>query len=133
MSRSVVVTPDKFAVRLDEEMRQIADSVGEGLRPVVEAAGDTGVDECRANALQKFKGSGRYAKGFRRKVKGDGANVTCEVGNASLPGLVHLLEKGHATVGGGRVEGRPHVAPAAERSFEMLEKGIDELVGRVLG
>lgn len=132
-SKSVTCTADRFAACMDEMLREVADGVGDGLRPVVERAGRTAVKGCRDGARAKFGGTGKYASGFRKKVKGERANVTCEVGNAKLPGLVHLLEKGHATIGGGRVAGRPHVDPAAQDAFEQLGDGIDELVGRVLG
>ena len=133
MARSVTCTPDRFAVCMDEMMREIADGVGSGLRPVVERAGKTAVRGCRDGARAKLGGTGAYASGFRKKVRGSGAAVSCEVGNAKLPGLVHLLEKGHATIGGGRVAGRPHVDPAAQKAFGAVADGIDELVGRVLG
>lgn len=131
--RSVSTTADAFAVTMDEMMREIADGIDGGMRPVVEKSGATAVRGCKEGAQANFGGTGKYAKGFRKKLKGAGHEVSCEVGNARLPGLVHLLEKGHATIGGGRVAGRPHVAPAAEQAFEELEQGIDDLVGRVLG
>lgn len=125
---------DRFAAELNEMLMEIADGVGDGVMPVVERAGELGRETCTALAAEKFKSKKKtYAKGFRKKVKGKGAAVSCEVGNARLPGLVHLLEKGHATIGGGRVDGRSHVSDAAEVAFEELGSGIDELVGRVLG
>lgn len=132
---------DSFAATLDEMMLEIADGIGGGLRPVAERAGDIGRDKCRELANHEFtksgggkgQGTGKYAAGFRRKVKGDGTGVSVEIGNAKYPGLVHLLEKGHATLGGGRADGRPHVSKAAEVAMQQFGDDVDELVDRVLG
>lgn len=131
--RAVVCTPDRFAAALDSMLAEVADGVAGGLEPVVREAADLAVDEASSRASALFGGTGAYASGFRRKVTGARSRSSAEVGHATLPGLVHLLEKGHATIGGGRVEGREHVAPAADAAFRMLDEGIGELVGRVLG
>ena len=48
-------------------------------------------------------------------------------------GLVHLLEKGHAKVGGGRTRAFPHMAPGYDEGAPAFEKKLLEGVDRVLG
>ena len=67
--------------------------------------------------------SGAYAKSIRSRSNTKTARPS-GVAYSQIPGLPHLLEDGHAKVGGGRVEGRRHVAPAAEQAFDYT---MDEL------
>ena len=55
-----------------------------------------------------------------------------EIGSASMPGLAHLLEKGHASVGGGFVSGREHIAPAADEAFDDFERRLGASVERAI-
>ncbi|MFQ7139853.1 HK97 gp10 family phage protein [Evtepia sp.] len=69
--------------------------------------------------------SGEYRKGWAAKKTLDrSGKLAVTVYNRKKPGLTHLLEKGHAKRGGGRVEGTAHIAPAEEYAVDELEKRI---------
>lgn len=75
----------------------------------------------------------KYADGFKYTTRVKNKNEAIgEVGNKTYPGLVHLLELGHAKVGGGRVNGINHMAKAAEHASDVYMKLAQEAVERAL-
>jgi hypothetical protein len=67
---------------------------------------------------------GNYKKGWR--VKSQGKKYI--VHNATNYHLTHLLEHGHAKIGGGRVQAQIHIAPAEDRALanyvELVEREL---------
>lgn len=77
--------------------------------------------------------TGKYARSIRHQMLATGGDAPDgEIGSASMPGLAHLLEKGHASVGGGFVSGREHIAPAADEAFADFEERLSAGVERAI-
>lgn len=73
--------------------------------------------------------TGKYANSIRHQMMSKGGQVAeGEIGSPKLPGLAHLLEKGHALVGGGSTRAFEHIAPAADKAFGDFEKFLDEAI-----
>lgn len=81
------------------------------------------VEELRNSALTP-RLTGDYAKGWTQsKVNGHWVGH-----NKTNYQLTHLLEDGHAKVGGGRVPAYPHIEPIARKAAEKFEERIDDIV-----
>lgn len=103
-------------------LMEYADISAETVKIAVKKAGNTVKKEVSANAPKK---SGKYKKSFTvTKQRETAESLTVVVHSKNRYQLTHLLEKGHAKRGGGRVEGVPHIGPAEE-------KGIRQLTGEI--
>ena len=114
------VSIDQLANEITKAVREYTEDVSEAIEREVDRTADIVLRETRANAPRD---TGDYAKGFR-KTKRDIPGITRRVvWNKQYSHLVHLLEFGHAKVGGGRVAGKPHLRVAYDRNTpEMLDR-----------
>lgn len=95
----------------DDVVKQAVNTVSEETKKMVQSASPTD--------------SGGYKKGWTaKKMKNSASKTEVVVYNRSKPGLTHLLEKGHAKRGGGRVEAKVHIAPAESYVISQLEDKI---------
>lgn len=128
MGRTVEI--GQFEDAMGDILGDAYSAVMEGSRKSVAEGAKVGRRETVANARDVITPhNGDYFSGWSYRVEGGPDGYTGEVGNAKVPGLAHLLEKGHARVGGGRVAARVHIAPAAEDAFdaawEALLEGVE--------
>lgn len=131
----ISVDMDAFASTLSGLLDDLGVSVEEEVKPAVRDAAKIARKEWRNRANNTFKpmgGEHRYGNSITYTVKGRSHETSAEVGSKQYPGLPHLLEKGHATIGGGSVAGRPHISLAAEVAFGKFEGDISEAVDRAL-
>ena len=124
------IETDQFAMGMNEILSKVDANVARCLEKPIRKA-------CRYGAKVATWGApmrtGEYAGGFSSRFqKVSATECFGEIGNRRKPGLVHLLEKGHATIGGGRVRAYPHIAPAADEAFALFEHELDAAVGEAL-
>jgi hypothetical protein len=107
--------------QIARELQRYSNAVTEDVETaLVEVAKET-VDDLKETSPEL---TGDYRKGWRvKKVRGKQV-----VYNKTDYRLTHLLEKGHAKVGGGRVPAQVHIRPAEERAIEDLVNRITQAV-----
>lgn len=114
------ISIDKLASEIAKAVAEYNDDVSKSIDKAVDDAANEMLRDTRANAPRN---TGDYAKSFR-KTKRDSMGVTRRIiWNKKYSRIVHLLEFGHAKVGGGRVAGKPHLRLAYDRiEPQMMEK-----------
>lgn len=105
-------------------VRTYTDTVGVAIEEAVEETAKNLAADLRETSP---KDTGVYAKGWRYRKEAPGRY---RVYNKDKPQLTHLLEKGHAKRGGGRVEAKIHIKPAEERHITQLERRIEQILER---
>ena len=120
-----IIEPDFFERSMERILGEVKAEIGAKTPKAVRASVQVAKREVKSHAPRR---TGRYTEGWATRTKRDSSDsYTGTVYNKDVPGLPHLLEKGHAKVGGGRVPGEEHIAPAAEKAFQDFERRIDEI------
>ncbi|MDT3496119.1 HK97 gp10 family phage protein [Bacillus toyonensis] len=109
-----------FASEIARELQRYANVVEENLENEIDEVGDIAVGKLKQGSPKK---TGAYRKGWRKKKDGNGVVLHNTQGQ-----LTHLLEKGHAKVGGGRVPAQVHIRPVEEYVIDELPKRIERAV-----
>ena len=114
---------DELAITVMEGLEEYASLANSTMKESVQKAAKTAKKEIQANAPVD---TGAYKKSWAIKKTKESANeLECTVHSKNRYQLAHLLEHGHAKRGGGRVEGKPHIAPAEQKAIKQLEEDIE--------
>ncbi len=106
-----------------KQHKEYADTSAETVKTAVKKASNTVKKEVVKNAPVR---TGKYKRSFKVTKQKETANaLTMVVHSKDRYQLTHLLEKGHAKRGGGRVRAIPHIAPAEQKGIEELTKEIE--------
>ena len=105
------------------KLEEYADLAAEDMKSAVKKAAATVRKDIEAGAPRN---TGDYAKSWAVKTTKESSNaLQVTVYSRNRYQLAHLLEYGHAKRGGGRVEGKAHIAPAEEKGIRQLEEEIE--------
>lgn len=122
----------EMAHAIAESLEEYAGLLQLDLEEAVDSVSKETVAEIRKDAKSKFGGTGEYAKSWASKKDVGSTTEYSRTLYVKDPHyrLTHLLEFGHAKVNGGRVEGRPHIAPAEQRAATKLEQRLLDAIKR---
>ena len=114
---------DAMADEIMKGLTEYADLADKSMKKAVRKTAKSVKDEISANAPKR---TGAYSKSWTAKKTGENSHsLEMTVHSKNRSQLAHLLEKGHAKRGGGRVSGKPHIAPAEENGVQLLEYLIE--------
>lgn len=113
---------DHLAAAIQAELAKYSEEVSETVDKAVEKVAKDTAEDIRENASAAFGGTGAYARSWAQKKQG---KIRVVYSKAPHYRLSHLLENGHAKVNGGRVPGRPHISPAADKAAKELPRLIE--------
>ena len=113
---------DNLASEVMKGLMEYKDLVTSDMKVAVRKAGRSVKKDIQANAPKK---TGAYSKSWKvSTTKETSESLELTVHSPKKYQLAHLLEKGHAKRNGGRVPGKPHIAPAEENGAALLESLI---------
>lgn len=120
----MAIKVSSIANEISKQLATYSNEVSEGLEKVKEEVSKDTVKLLKG--LNHPKLTGDYAKGWRVKRVGNALIIH----NKTNYQLTHLLEKGHAKRGGGRVAAIPHIGPAEEKAIEEYVSKAEKVIKR---
>ena len=117
-----------FAAAVDLELEEYSQDIKDGVQVVVSRVASKVVQRLKRTSPNR---TGRYAKSWTKTETKPPKAPAATVYNKDYGWRTHLVENGHAKADGGRVEGFPHIAPAAEEAEQTLVADVESLLREV--
>lgn len=121
----VSIRTDQIAAAIARAVQDYTEDVTAGIEKTVGEVAELVRTDTEAMSPKR---TGRYARGWKVSKQDKPGVARRIIWNKKHYRLVHLLEKGHAVRGGGRVPGRPHLRPAFERHVNQLQDDIRRVI-----
>lgn len=122
------VSIDQLAAEIAKGLAEYSQDVVEKVNVSSDKVGKAAVKQLKQTSPKRY---GKYAKSWALQTNKEvGQPNSLIVHNKKHYSLTHLLEHGHAKVGGGRVEGIPHIRPAEEQVIEQFTREVEEAIKR---
>ena len=113
---------NNLSSEITKALQEYTTEVEEGLEKAKEKAAKDGAKTLRVTSPKRF---GKYAKAWRATQEGRAWIIHVAAPHYRL---AHLLEKGHAKRGGGRVPGRVHIAPVEDQVIEQYTNDVEKVI-----
>lgn len=119
------IKPEDMSNEIKNILEEYKDIVVEDLKKAVKETAKEVKKDIVSNAPIR---TGKYKKSWTvSKVSETSRKIQLVVRSKDRYQLTHLLEKGHAKRGGGRVEAISHIEKASKRGEQILEQKLKEL------
>ena len=123
------INVDQLAAEIAKGLAEYSQDVVEKVNVSSDKVGKAAVKRLKQTSPKRY---GKYAKSWTMKTEPEVGQPHKRIVHVKAPHyrLAHLLEYGHAKVGGGRVEGRPHIGPAEEEVIREFSREVEEAIKR---
>ena len=122
------VTLDTLEEELNKILDEYAGDIESNLDEITKRVGKKGALALKNESLAAFpdskKHKKRYGSTWTSRADKQRLYTTVTIYN-SQPGLPHLLEYGHASRNGGRVQGKAHISPVEEKLILEFEREVE--------
>ena len=117
----------ELSATIMKELKAYSDDIAEEIKKEANRVAKECVDELKETSP---KDTGKYSKSWKTKVEYENRrSIRIKIYNTESQ-LTHLLEKGHAKVGGGRVREIPHIEPAEQNAVDKFQRAVEGVINR---
>ena len=119
---------DGLSDAVAKALTQYSEEIGDGVNKSAKKVGREAVTRLQAGGPYKGGKNSGYNEGWKTKVTEGIAGIEVVIHNAKVPGLTHLLEKGHTMPNGKRSQAYPHIKPAEDEAVENFKKAVERVI-----